>query len=550
MAGRSGKSRHLGVVIVLTIAFGVALLWPVIGGLGSGTSSAAADPVTVTAYDARYVVAPDGLLTATETITGEFPYGRHGIFRYWDVTDRADASVRYLPTIRSVTRDGVDEPYTTSWQSGHTFYVAKIGDPNVILDAGAHTYVITYTVPGTISPYRPATGAFAGSDGTATGVPASVFAWDVVARGWEMAIQKAHVTVTLPSTVPFAQCAVEGSAVGAPCTVSGAGTTSIDVTATSLPPRSGVYLRASLDTPAPAQVHVPWPVALDPLLGTSVIPLLVLLVIAALAAAIAALLGRTTLEDEPGLPIMYAPPPGLGPVQTVYLVRESIPDEALVATMLHLAERGVVTLTPTGPSTWQITSTGAPAQWAEIDAVSRSLADALGVTTPGAVFMADGSVPAGSGSARRQAQHRRNDVIVGTRCRTHQLGGRRTPDPARRAAERDRCRRLHRVGLPVDRRAAVRALRHRRCLLRPPPGSRHATDGTRSPGMVAGGRFRAAAHDAVGRGPLRLRRPQGPLAGLHPLRRGIRCRRRVGGEVPHRHAPGAADPALVPGLRS
>ena len=255
--------------------------------------------------------------------------------------------------------------------------------------------MITYTIPGAISPYRPATGTFDASDGDQGATPASVFAWDVVARGWEMSMAKATVSVSLPSTITFAQCATEGDAAGSACTVTGAGSTTVTLSTADMPPRSGLYLRASLDTPPPGQVHVPWPVALDPLLGTSVVPVLVLIVIAVLVAAIARVLGRSTLEDQPGFPIMYAPPDGLGPVQTVYLVRESVPSEALVATMLHLAERQVVTLTPTGPKTWQITGTGTPEQWSHIDPVSRSVADALGVSTAGAVFLADGSVPAG-----------------------------------------------------------------------------------------------------------------------------------------------------------
>jgi hypothetical protein len=122
MARSSGRSRHVGVVTVLAVVFAVAMLWPVLAGVVSGTSSAASDPVTITDYDASYVVSADGLLSATETVTTAFPSGRHGIFRYWDVTDRADASVRYLPTIRSVSRDGVDEKFTTSWQDGRTFH--------------------------------------------------------------------------------------------------------------------------------------------------------------------------------------------------------------------------------------------------------------------------------------------------------------------------------------------------------------------------------------------------------------------------------------------
>ena len=45
MARSSGKSRHLGAVILLAIVFGVAMLWPVLMGLGSDSTSAASDPV-------------------------------------------------------------------------------------------------------------------------------------------------------------------------------------------------------------------------------------------------------------------------------------------------------------------------------------------------------------------------------------------------------------------------------------------------------------------------------------------------------------------------
>ncbi len=107
MARRPGSSAGPVVLVtVLALAFAAAMLWPVLAGLGSGSSSDADDPVTVTSYDARYVVAADGTLTAVETITAAFPYGRHGIFRYWDVADTADPHVRYVPQIEAVTRDG------------------------------------------------------------------------------------------------------------------------------------------------------------------------------------------------------------------------------------------------------------------------------------------------------------------------------------------------------------------------------------------------------------------------------------------------------------
>ena len=42
---------------------------------------------------------------------------------------------------------------------------------------------------------------------------------------------------------------------------------------------------------------------------------------------------------------MYAPPDGLGPVQTYYVAAERAPDKALIATLLYAAEKGLVRLT-------------------------------------------------------------------------------------------------------------------------------------------------------------------------------------------------------------
>ena len=43
----------------------------------------------------------------TETITVDFPgYGKHGIFRFWDIVDDNAPHARRMPEDISVTRDG------------------------------------------------------------------------------------------------------------------------------------------------------------------------------------------------------------------------------------------------------------------------------------------------------------------------------------------------------------------------------------------------------------------------------------------------------------
>ena len=52
------------------------------------------------------MVNADGRLDAVETITAEFPGGRHGIFRYWDTANQNNPYVRQSPDITSVMLDG------------------------------------------------------------------------------------------------------------------------------------------------------------------------------------------------------------------------------------------------------------------------------------------------------------------------------------------------------------------------------------------------------------------------------------------------------------
>ncbi len=91
-------------------------------------------------------------MTAVETITAEFPGGRHGIFRYWDVANQNNPRVRQKPEITSVLLDGDPVPYQMLWEDGERFRVAKIGDPDSTLSYGTHVFEIRYTIPGVLDP--------------------------------------------------------------------------------------------------------------------------------------------------------------------------------------------------------------------------------------------------------------------------------------------------------------------------------------------------------------------------------------------------------------
>ena len=131
------------------IVFG--LLWPLVFRGGSEASDIS-DPVVFSNYKADFVVSADGRLDAVETITGEFPSSRHGIFRYWDVANQNSPRVRQKPEITSVLLDGEIVPYQLLWEDGQRFRVAKIGDPDRYLTYGTHVFEIRYTIPGVLDP--------------------------------------------------------------------------------------------------------------------------------------------------------------------------------------------------------------------------------------------------------------------------------------------------------------------------------------------------------------------------------------------------------------
>jgi hypothetical protein len=199
------KGRVFRRLFLLLLA-GLGLVWPA---LFSGTSQGAPvdDPVTITSLRADFTVDRDGLMQATETVTAEFPSGRHGIFRFWDISNPNDAHVRQTPDVLDITLDGQSVPYDMLTREKGRIVVAKIGDPDSYLLPGSHVYRIRYTVPGVLDPGPTGDGkTFASAAGEAR--PAdSVFFWNVIAR-WNNRIDQAQVTNTLPGAVPGAQCSV------------------------------------------------------------------------------------------------------------------------------------------------------------------------------------------------------------------------------------------------------------------------------------------------------------------------------------------------------
>jgi hypothetical protein len=367
MLGSAGR------LLAALVALG-ALLWPAFA-QESGDPTGVDDPATVTDYTASLVVDREGTLRATERITTEMPPGRHGIYRFWDVSDASDPNVRLVPKDLEVTQDGGDAEVDYSWQYSRRYRVARIGDADVELSPGRHVYEISYRIDGVL----------AEADGGAELV------WDVVPLGLQMPVQHGEVRIGLPVAPHGAHCATYPGQV-CRADVSRGG---VVVTTGPFEARHGATVHVPLDLAAPGRVTLPWPVRYDGVLPRSVLLVVLLLLLSAAGAAAGWVLARHAREPQPGHPVLYAPPEGLGPVQAAYVANEKVPDQALQATLLYQAEQGLTRLEQTAEDAWVVEGIGTLEQWKATDPVTRWVGGALGVDRPGARFTADGAVGTG-----------------------------------------------------------------------------------------------------------------------------------------------------------
>ena len=346
----------------------------------SSSDSEAYEPTTVRSYVATFDVDDNGDMAVVERLAVDFPvWDRHGIFRFFDVRDPNQVSARRVPHDVTVTRDGSPEPFEMLTEGGGRYRVAKIGSAGTTLSQGVHTYEIRYRVDGVL---------LAGDDsGT------SEFYWNLVPGGWQQPIDQARLTVRLPAAANDVRCAVGSGAVSG-CEVRGEGSSSLVVRASSLPPRTPVTLQTVLDmAPPPAGDTLPWPQRFDPVLGPSLILLLVVLALAGLAAGFGYVLSRRTRESTPAFPLQYAPPDGIGPAQAAYVLHERVDDEAFVASIMQAAEKGAVTL-DRAEAAWTVTDKAGAEGWAGVDPVTAGVAGLL--SGPHTTFTADsGDVTAG-----------------------------------------------------------------------------------------------------------------------------------------------------------
>ena len=138
----------------------------------------------IRSYDSNIVLAVDGSVTVTETITinAEGDEIRRGIYRDIPVVMAASDGGKVRPgfEVTGVTRDGDQEMYRVERMGN--FQRIWIGNPDYFLDHGVHTYIIRYTMSRMAR-------AFEDHD---------ELYWNVTGNYWIFPILSARATVTLP----------------------------------------------------------------------------------------------------------------------------------------------------------------------------------------------------------------------------------------------------------------------------------------------------------------------------------------------------------------
>jgi hypothetical protein len=191
-------------------------------GLGEAEPSAIDEGVVINEYDARLTISDSGDLAATETLTVEFPDSdHHGIYRDFSEDDYAVADP-------SGTVDG--EPHSEVERATDGVRLV-LGQDDVTLDAGEHTFGIAYAASGVLEP--------------ATEVDQDrQFDASILDPGWALDIEHASITIGLPAPAGDVSCV---AGLGATASIDGAGTTTLVLTADGVPAGSGVRVLVGVD---------------------------------------------------------------------------------------------------------------------------------------------------------------------------------------------------------------------------------------------------------------------------------------------------------------
>lgn len=286
-------------------------------------------------FDARVAVHEDGTATVTETIVASFgSEAKHGIFRDIPIhyEDRAGQHFRLRLRFNSVT-DQAGRPWPYRLESAGRYQRIRIGDPDTTL-TGRQTYQIVYTVQHGAVRFFP---------------DHDECYWNLTGNEWAVPIRRAHAAIELPEAATDVRAIAYLGAYGSRDQLQPQqqGVEVMFEPSGPLAPYEGLTAAVSW---AKGAVHPPsamrvlgWWVEDNWFYG---LPVLVLFGMLWLWAA----KGRDPQPNRIEV-VEYAPPEGLTPAEAGTLLDQTVDLRDITATLIDLAVRGYVKITPITAST-------------------------------------------------------------------------------------------------------------------------------------------------------------------------------------------------------
>jgi uncharacterized membrane protein len=294
----------------------------------------------ITGYETSITVNQDSTLSVTEKITYDFgTSSRHGIFRDIPVEYDTDAGDRTIGVeLMSVSRDGNTEPHTTSRQGNDKRI--KIGDPNKTI-TGAHTYTVSYSVRGALNFFED---------------QRAELYWDVVGTGWEVPVQNASTTVSLPKTDAVTandltiRCFAGPVGTSSSCAYLSTTTSPLGLSARASSIQSGQAKTIVLNFPdqlvekPTTMSRVQWFLSANPLVLS---PLVVLII-----GFILWLIYGKDPQGRGTIMAQYEPPEDLKPIMAGALLHEKAQMRDITAGIVYLAEQGYISIEKIEDDSW------------------------------------------------------------------------------------------------------------------------------------------------------------------------------------------------------
>jgi uncharacterized membrane protein YgcG len=319
----------------------------------------------ITSYDSDIAVARNGTLTVTEAIA-VYANGekiRHGIYRDFPTryTDTHGVRVHVRFDVIAVVRDGHSEPYATENISNGVR--VRIGDKNVLVDSGPHTYTLTYITARQI-------GFFERYD---------ELYWNVTGNGWIFPIEKASATIHLPAGAHITQNSFYTGTQGSTGTNAQASQESPDTirfeTTEPLGSNEGLTVAVGFDKGAvipPSAADLRRDFIIDN--ASSIVALLGVFMLAIFYLVTWWHHGR---DPKRGTIIpLFAPPAGLSPEAVRYIHRMSYDRKSFAAALINMAVKGFLSIAQEG-STFTLTRTGKSETQCSLSASETAMSNAL-----------------------------------------------------------------------------------------------------------------------------------------------------------------------------